>query len=225
MSSRERSAYEWIALGIVAAIAIPMVALGGMAFADGELRRHEAPLRAFLGRDAFEAHWNGDDYPQHYMHLPPMPRPLTGMPAVFDPRRTRRAPDFTLSTQTGAEWSMSAHRGRVLVINFWSVTCPPCVAEMPSLETLARILGDRDDVELVTIATDREWSQVRTVVDPDSPLTVLLDPDRNVANNVFGTQQFPETWIIDPDGIVRLRIDGQRDWSNALAIEIIESYR
>ena len=38
----------------------------------------------------------------------------------------------------------------------------------------------------------------------------------------YGTHLFPETWIIDPKGIIRARFDGARDWSASLALEIAE---
>ncbi|MCZ7681473.1 MAG: TlpA family protein disulfide reductase [Sandaracinaceae bacterium] len=106
---------------------------------------------------------------------------------------------------------MSDHRGKVVVMNFWTVTCQPCVEEMPTLVQLSRILEERDDIELVTVSTDRDWDTVRTVVPEDAPMTVLLDPEREVVNGKFGTRLFPETWIIDPDGVIRLRVDGSRD--------------
>jgi len=55
--------------------------------------------------------------------------------------------------------------------------------------------------------------------------TILFDPDKSVVRGKFGTRLFPETWVIDPAGVIRLRIDGRRDWSHPVAIEVIESYR
>ena len=95
---------------------------------------------------------------------------------------------------------------------------------MPELEELARIVAERDDVELVTISTDRSWDQVATVVPPTSPLTVLLDPDKAVVRDRFGTRLYPETWVIDPDGVIRLRVDGPREWSSAVALDAIETF-
>jgi len=53
---------------------------------------------------------------------------------------------------------------------------------------------------------------------------VLFDPDRKIITGKFGTRLFPETWIIDPRGVVRLRVDGARDWSSALSVEAIKSF-
>jgi peroxiredoxin len=136
----------------------------------------------------------------------------------------RLVPDFELQDQDGNTFRMADARGRVVVLNFWTVTCGPCIEEMPSLVELSRIVADRDDVELVTISTDRTWDDVRTVIPEGTPLRVLLDPDRSVVRGRFGTRMYPETWIVDRRGVIRLRIDGARPWSSAIAVDAIESF-
>jgi peroxiredoxin len=205
MDARSRTA-DLIALVIVALIGVPLVWAAAAAFAEGEVRRKETPVRALIGNQAYTALARGEETEQHYMG------------------NDRTAPDFELPTADGGTWRLSDHRGKVVVMNFWSVTCQPCIEEMPSLVSLANILEDRDDIELVAVSADRDWEQVRSVVPPSSPLKVLLDEDRSVVRGKFGTRLFPETWIIDPEGVIRLRVDGRRDWSSAVALEVMESY-
>ncbi|MGF1467448.1 MAG: peroxiredoxin family protein [Sandaracinaceae bacterium] len=196
---------ELAAAVIVVALAVPFVYLFSTAFADGEVRRMEAPLRAMLG-DAYDALRSGEPVPQHYLG------------------DDRRAPDFSLPRADGSEWRLSDHRGKVVVLNFWTVTCRPCLEEMPSLIALSRILRYRDDIELATISTDADWATVRTVLPEQTPVTVLLDPDKAVVEERFGTRLYPETWVIDPEGVIRLRVDGARDWSSAVAMDVFESF-
>jgi peroxiredoxin len=210
---------------LVAALGTLLVFFFASAFADGEVRRSEMPLRALLGSRAYDALVAGEDSPQHYLGRPPAPSwaaRLAGRSARAG--EDRRVPDFDLPARDGSTWRMSERRGKVVILNFWTVTCQPCVEEMPTLIELSRILRGRDDVELVTISTDRDWDTVRTVVPDDAPLTVLLDPDRAVVRDKFGTRLYPETWVIDPEGIIRLRVDGMRDWSSPIVLDVIESY-
>ncbi|MEC7524836.1 MAG: TlpA disulfide reductase family protein [Myxococcota bacterium] len=205
MEPSNRSA-DMAALLLVAAIGAPLIYGVASAFADGEVRRREMPVRSLIGTDAYEALAAGRQTPQHYMG------------------NDRTAPDFELPQRDGSTWRLSDHRGKVLVLNFWTVTCQPCMEEMPSLISLSRILADRDDIELITISVDRDWETVRSAVPDDVPMTVLLDPDREVVREKFGTRLFPETWVIDPDGVIRLRVDGRRDWSSAVALDVFETY-
>lgn len=176
------------------------------AFAEGEVRRKEIPLRAMLGDETFEAFRDGD-----------------GMPKAHYYGNNRLAPDFELTDQHGNKWKLSDHRGKTVVLNFWTITCGPCVEEMPSLEQLALVAAERDDLEVVTVSTDRSWDEVKSLFKPDSKLRVLFDPDKSVVRDKFGTRLYPETWVIDGDGVIRVRIDGARDWSAPLALHMIEA--
>jgi peroxiredoxin len=203
---RPISREDVIAALVVLALGAPLAFMLASAFADGETRRREAPLRSLLGDDAYEALVRGRPTDVHYLGS------------------DRLVPDFELQDQDGHTFRMADARGRVVVLNFWTVTCGPCIEEMPSLVELSRIVADRDDVELVTISTDRTWDDVRTVIPEGTPLRVLLDPDRSVVRGQFGTRMYPETWIVDRSGVIRLRVDGARPWSSAIAVDAIESF-
>src|SRR5690606_6740978 len=164
---------------LVAAIGALFVFFMASAFADGEVRRAEMPLRALLGSEAYEALAAGEPSPTHYLQRPPSPAWSSWLSAT--PRQSRSedrlVPQFSLQAQDGSTWRSSDKRGKVLILNFWTVTCQPCLEEMPSLLELGRILEGRDDVELVLVSTDRDWDTVRTVIADDAPVTSLLDPD------------------------------------------------
>lgn len=201
---RKRS--ELVPVLIVLALGVPTMFVFARAMADSELRRKETPIRAIIGDQAFELLAAGERSELHYHG------------------RELLAPDFSLPDRHGKPWKLSDHRGQVVVINFWTATCQPCLEEMPSLVQLADLAATRDDLELIAITTDKGWSDVAALLPPNSKLRILFDPDNEVVKGKFGSRLFPETWIIDPDGIVRLRVDGPRDWSGALALEVIESF-
>jgi peroxiredoxin len=141
--------------------------------------------------------------------------------------QNRRAPDFELPALTGGKVKLSQYRGKVVIINFWTKTCTPCLEEMPSLANLAKALRDHPNVVLLTISTDESFEDVRatmkSVLGGDAPFQVLLDPDSKVVSDKFGTKLFPETWFIDKNGVIRARFDGERDWASALTVDLAES--
>lgn len=198
---------EVIATVIVAAIAFPVIFIFTGAIVDARARAGEAPFRAVLGNARFEAMMDGAGGVPHYLGA------------------SLRAPDFTLPQQGGSEWKLSEHRGKVIVMNFWTVTCRPCIQEMPTIELLAEIVEPWGDVEVVAVSTDRSWAEVETIIPRTSRITSLLDAEREVVTNKFGTKLFPETWIIDADGVVRFRFDGALDWSDPVALDVIRAYR
>jgi peroxiredoxin len=143
--------------------------------------------------------------------------------------RNRLAPDFTLPDTEGNQVRLSQFRGKTVILNFWTTTCQPCLEEMPSLADLAKIVRTRKDVVVLTVSTDvtKEIavSALQTLLhEPKPPFPILLDPESTVVHDKYGTKLFPETWIIDPKGVIRARFDGARDWSNAMVLDLVESF-
>jgi peroxiredoxin len=198
---------ELIATIIVAAIAFPLIFIFTGAVVDARARAREAPFRAIFGNARFEQLMEGQGGVPHYLGA------------------SLLAPDFTLPEQGGGEWKMSDQRGKVVVMNFWTVTCRPCIQEMPTIELLAEIAEDWGNVEIVAVSTDRSWEEAETIIPRSSRITSLLDSERKVVTEKFGTNLFPETWIIDANGVVRFRFDGAMDWSDPVALDLIRAYR
>lgn len=143
--------------------------------------------------------------------------------------QNRLAPDFELPALGGGTRRLSDYRGEVVILNFWTKTCGPCLEEMPSLAKLGQALAKRKGVRLVTITTDESAEDaaatLRSLFGSPPSFEVLIDPEASVVTDKFGTKLFPETWFIDPEGVIRARVDGARDWSNPLVIDFLESLR
>jgi thiol-disulfide isomerase/thioredoxin len=152
--------------------------------------------------------------------------PLCAMRPAYA-AQNRLAPDFELPALAGGKSRLSDYRGKVVILNFWTKTCGPCLEEMPSLAELAKVLEGNKHIALVTISTDESVEDVqgtlRSVLGGPPPFAVLVDPDAEVVSGKFGTKLFPETWFIDRDGVIRARFDGARDWSEALPIDLAKS--
>jgi peroxiredoxin len=139
----------------------------------------------------------------------------------------RRAPSFELPNLNGEKIRLDSFRGKTVILNFWSKTCPPCLEEMPSVAALGHALHARNDVVLLTVTTDESREDavntLRSILADDVPFEVLLDPDAKVVGELFGTKLYPETWIIDRNGTIRARVDGARDWSSKAVLDFVES--
>jgi peroxiredoxin len=141
----------------------------------------------------------------------------------------KKAPNFTLKDTLGHDVSLESFRGKVVVLNFWTKTCGPCVEEMPEIADLSRILKPMSDVAVLTVSTDDTAQEaidtLKSVLREQPPFPVLMDPDAKIVKGVFGTSLYPETWIIDKEGVIRARFDGAREWSSATVVELVNHIR
>lgn len=117
------------------------------------------------------------------------------------------APDVSLRLLDGTELPLRSLRGRVVVLNFWGVYCPPCVAELPELgAVVARFRGDaRVAFAAVEVGQGKSAADVEAFARQHGlQLPVAYDPGEGVqrALEVWGT---PTTLVIDPAGAVRRR--------------------
>jgi thiol-disulfide isomerase/thioredoxin len=143
--------------------------------------------------------------------------------------RNRTAPDFELPKLGGGTAKLSSYRGKIVILNFWTKTCRPCLEEMPAIASLGKALAPHDDMVLLTISTDDTLDDARETLKSvlggaEPPFVVMIDPDSKVVAEKFGTKLYPETWFIDRSGVIRARVDGGRDWNAALTIDLARSF-
>jgi peroxiredoxin len=120
------------------------------------------------------------------------------------------APDFTVSDGS-ATIHLANYRGRVVLLNFWATWCPPCVQEMPALLQLQH---DRPDLAVLAVSIDEDpGAYTRFLARHHVDFVSVRDPDRTAAN-LYHTEGWPETYIIDRKGVIRRKIVGDPDWTN-----------
>ena len=135
----------------------------------------------------------------------PADQPQGGPPPA--PREGFRAPNFTLQTLDGRSVTLSALRGKVVLLNFWATWCSPCKAEMPALQ---RVYADEESRGLVVLAVtvERDAAAIDAFARQYGlTFTILRDPQAkvSVAYRVQGT---PTTFFIDRRGIIRSVVVG-----------------
>jgi len=125
------------------------------------------------------------------------------------------APLFRLPSLGGGDVDLASYRGKVVVLNFWATWCPPCIAEMPSLERLHRALGS-EGLAVVTVSTDEDAAELkRFVAERGLTMPVLQDPGGRVAASDYHTTGYPETFVLDREGRLLQHTVGPAEWDSA----------
>ena len=125
----------------------------------------------------------------------------------------RPAPDFTVQ-DSDRRVALSELKGKVVVLNFWATWCPPCVEEMPSLVRMQQSLrGNGIVVYAVSVDVDEAiYKKFLNDYNAKELLTVR-DPEQ-VGAKLYGTTGYPETFIIDRNGVVLRKLVGPVNWTS-----------
>ncbi|MEW5744523.1 MAG: TlpA disulfide reductase family protein [Nitrospirota bacterium] len=135
----------------------------------------------------------------------------------------KQAPEFTLKDMGGIPVSLSSMKGSVVLLNFWATWCPPCRAEIPSMNKLGDRLKGKKFV-ILGVTTDRDASSVRTFM-KRQPIhfPVLLDTKLRVSKETYKVSTVPMTFLIDKRGVIIDTFFGEHDWTDPDIIKQIEA--
>ena len=141
--------------------------------------------------------------------------PLAVLPACnrgAHPAQTGKpAPDFTVSDGSSTV-HLASYRGQVVLVNFWATWCGPCILEMPSLLQLHHQLPS---VAILAISIDEDPDAYSTfIARRHVDLITVRDPEQKAAK-LFHTDMWPETYVVDRQGVIRRKFVGAQDWTNA----------
>ena len=121
------------------------------------------------------------------------------------------APDFTVQ-DSDRSLKLSNFRGQIVVLNFWATWCPPCVEEMPSLVEMQRRLKAKG-VTVVAVSVDVDQGAYNQFLKDHNVNLLTVRDSEQKSNNLYGTFKFPETYIIDRNGVMRRKFIGAVDWT------------
>jgi len=97
-------------------------------------------------------------------------------------------------------------KGKVVVLNFWFIACPPCRYEMPELNRIAEAYQNRKDVVFIGISLDKTDNIERFL--KVSPFKYHIVGDSMPLFAYYGVDQCPASLVVDKDGIIRFNSQG-----------------
>ncbi|UOR04579.1 TlpA family protein disulfide reductase [Hymenobacter aerilatus] len=121
-------------------------------------------------------------------------------------------PDVPLLTLDGRPTNLRALRGKVVFLNLWATWCPPCVAELPSIQALAARV-DTQRVAFALVSLDRQPRRAQVFARRQGLTLPIYFPAAPLPAP-FETDAIPATFVVTPDGRVDFRHEGMADYDS-----------
>ncbi|KGR75022.1 peroxiredoxin family protein [Ureibacillus manganicus] len=127
-----------------------------------------------------------------------------------DSQKVALAPEFALSDLNGKAVNLSDFKGKIVILNFWTTWCPPCIEEMPEMQRFYEKNKDhRIEIVAVNLTNFDNGQQAIESFVQDYGLTfpILLDKD-GVVRRMYEILTIPTSFILDTEGRVFQKIVG-----------------
>jgi peroxiredoxin len=129
----------------------------------------------------------------------------------------KAAPDFELVDLTGRKWSLSSLKGKVVVLNFWYTSCPPCVEEMPALnELITRYPADK----VVFLALTFDDAQKVGTFLKHHEFNYHLLPSSKTVDEHYQISGWPTSLVIDKNSVIKSATGSSSDIKKDLSTVI-----
>lgn len=130
-------------------------------------------------------------------------------------------PAMLVQNTNGETFDLQQQKGKVVFINFWATWCPPCLAELPSINTLYQKVKADTNIVFVTVDVDNNLVKSNQFLkDKGYTFPVYGGDESHVPNNLFG-EGIPTTLVVDKQGNIVFRHLNRANYNNEEFIKFI----
>ena len=124
--------------------------------------------------------------------------------------------------ETGSILNLSDLKGKVVFINFWATWCPPCIAEMPSINKLQEKFKDNKDFIVLMVDADNQLDKSIKFMAKRNYNLKVYTPASQIPTELL-SKALPTTIILDKKGKTVFKHEGGADYTNQEFIKFVEN--
>ena len=129
--------------------------------------------------------------------------------------------NWVLRDISETDFDFNTAKGKVVVINFWATWCPPCIAEMPSLDLLYQNYKNNDDVVFLFVSNEKISVIKKFMSEKEFSFNVYQSLTEYP--NEFDVTSIPRTFVIDKKGKIVIDKSGAADWNSEHVTSTIDA--
>ncbi|OHE61500.1 MAG: hypothetical protein A2Z99_09900 [Treponema sp. GWB1_62_6] len=126
-------------------------------------------------------------------------------------------PDISFVALDGSAKNLSSFRGKVVLLNFWATWCPPCKAEMPSIQRLSDKLAGKDFTVLAISVNESRATVEAFLAKNPYKFPIFLDETGQQSSGFVG-RGIPTTYLVDKQGRALAGIIGSKEWDDPAVV-------
>ncbi|MDB5011305.1 MAG: resA 4 [Mucilaginibacter sp.] len=123
-------------------------------------------------------------------------------------------PELTLQSSDSKTLYLPDQKGKVIFMNFWATWCPPCIAEMPSINELRKKLKENKNIVFIMVDVDHDFSKSVPFMSKHGFGLPIYQANDVIPENLLG-RSIPTTVVFDRNGKMVFRNEGSADYNNA----------
>lgn len=139
---------------------------------------------------------------------------LSKDPSAADFSAAQNEANVSFENPNGETVQLASLKGKVVFINFWATWCPPCIAEMPTIQTLYSEFKDHQEVLFMMVDVDDKRDKSQEFMDKRKFDLPIYTPVSSIPSSYLGGA-IPTTIVLDKQGKIVFKHEGMGDFSNA----------
>ncbi len=141
-------------------------------------------------------------------------------PSIIEEEKREKITDYNwkLDGLNTTDVNFDKFQGKVVFLNFWATWCPPCVAEMPSIQKLYETYKDKVSFILVS---NENWQTIKKFYEENN-FNLPVYNNKESGPNFLTVSSIPTTLIINKKGEVVVEKSGAADWNSKSVRSLLE---